>query len=301
MQFSHKSAILLAKVRIKRKGLFVDRLKQLCLLTGIVSMMVLAVFCVIGAVIGADWSKWFFNTLPGGALWVCIGLLIIAGLSLFKEIYSAKWPLAVYLGAFLVLVGGLINCNYTVFAGFILSSVCLFGLFWVKPDTIDIVIAALLFFVVVFISCSRLISLPSHRLNSVFFVPHVFAYFLSYVFMAKAVFFAVKYLFDKMSETEKKSYRFVCMAFPLLTAGLILGSVWAAFAWGDWWSWDPKETFSLAVWLVFVAFLHFRYLYGQRFLKLNSLWIITGFVLIILGLSLVNFSKIFAGLHNYAV
>jgi hypothetical protein len=278
----------------------VDRLKQLCLLTGIVLLMVLAVLCIIGSVMGADWSKWFFNTLPGGGLWVCLGLLIIAGLSQFKEIYKARWPLVVYLGALLVLMGSLINCGYTVFAGFILSCIGLFGLLWTRPDRVDVIIAILLLLAIAFISCSRIISVPSHRLNSVFFVPHVFAYFLSYVFLAKAAFFAVKLMFDRMPETEKKSYRFISMAFPLLTAGLMLGSVWAAFAWGDWWSWDPKEMFSLAVWLVFAAFLHFRYLYGQRFLKLNSLWIITGFVLIILGLSLVNFSKIFAGLHNYA-
>lgn len=277
-----------------------DRLKQLCLLTGIVLLMVLAVLCIIGSVMGADWSKWFFNTLPGGGLWVGVGLLIIAGLSQFKEIYKAKWPLVVYLGALLVLMGSLINCGYTVFAGFILSCIGLFGLLWTRPDRVDVIIAILLLLAIAFISCSRIISVPSHRLNSVFFVPHVFAYFLSYVFLAKAAFFAVKHLFDRMPETEKKSYRFISMGFPLLTAGLMLGSVWAAFAWGDWWSWDPKEMFSLAVWLVFAAFLHFRYLYGQRFLKLNSLWIITGFVLIILGLSLVNFSKIFAGLHNYA-
>ena len=282
-----------------------DRLKQLCLLTGIVLLMVLAVLCIIGSVMGADWSRWFFNTLPGGGLWVCLGLLIIAGLSQFKEIYKAKWPLAIYLGALLVLAAGIGNCGAKselsiVFTGFALSCIGLFGLLWTRPDRVDVIIAILLLLAIVFISCSRIISVPSHRLNSVFFVPHVFAYFLSYVFLAKAAFFAVKHLFDRMPETEKKSYRFVSMAFPLLTAGLMLGSVWAAFAWGDWWSWDPKEMFSLAVWLVFAAFLHFRYLYGQRFLKLNSLWIITGFVLIILGLSLVNFSKIFAGLHNYA-
>jgi len=320
-------------VKVIHKGLFVDRLKQLCLLTGIVLLMVLAVLCIIGSVMGADWSRWFFNTLPGGGLWVCLGLLIIAGLSQFTPtpictvigqikteqkwfcrrnlkffwlmqigvgVYRAKWPLAVYLGALLVLMGSLVNCGYTVFAGFILSCTGLFGLLWTRPDRVDVIIAILLLLAIVFISCSRIISVPSHRLNSVFFVPHVFAYFLSYVFLAKAAFFAVKHLFDRMPETEKKSYRFVSMAFPLLTAGLMLGSVWAAFAWGDWWSWDPKEMFSLAVWLVFAAFLHFRYLYGQRFLKLNSLWIIMGFVLIILGLSLVSFSKIFAGLHNYA-
>ena len=218
----------------------------------------------------------------------------------FEEIYKAKWPLTVYLGALLVLAAGLINCSYTVFAGYIIGCIGLFGLFRVRPGIVDIIIAALLFFAIVFIFYFRIV--PLHpQLKSIFFVPHVFAYFLSYVFIAKAAFFAVKHLFDRMPETENKSYKFVCMGFPLLTAGLILGSIWAAFAWGDWWSWDPKEMFSLAVWLVFAAFLHFRYLYEQRFLRLNSIWIISGFILIVLCLLWVNFSKIFAGLHSYAV
>ena len=251
-------------------------------------------------IMGADWSKWFFTTCPGGSLWVCMGLLIIAGLSQFKEIYTTPLAATVYLGALLVLVARSHHCSYTVFAGYIIGCIGLLGLFRVRPGIVDIVIAALLFFAIVFIFYFRIV--PLHpQLKSIFFVPHVFAYFLSYVFMAKAAFFAVKYLFDRMPETEKKSYRFVCMGFPLLTAGLILGSIWAAYAWGDWWSWDPKEMFSLAVWLVFAAFLHFRYLYKQRFLRLNSIWIISGFILIMLCLLWVNFSRIFAGLHSYAV
>jgi hypothetical protein len=267
---------------------------------GIVLLLFLAVLCLVGAVMGADWSKWFFASIAGRGLWGCIGLLIIAGLFEFKDVCKTKWPLAVYPAALLVLAAGFINCSCTVFAGYIIGCIGLFGLFRVRPGIIDIMIAALLFFVIVFIFYFRIV--PLHpQLKSVFFVPHVFAYFLSYVFMAKAAFFAVKYLFDKMPETENKSYRFVCIGFPFLTAGLILGSVWAAFAWGDWWSWDPKEMFSLAVWLVFAAFLHFRYLYKQRFLRLNSIWIISGFTLIMLCLLWVNFSKIFAGLHSYAV
>jgi hypothetical protein len=295
MQKGGKSVILLVKVDSLRKGLFVDRLKRLCFITGTVSLMFLAVLCIIGSVMGADWSKWFFTSPAGRGLWICIGLLIIAGLFEFKEIYKAKWPLLIYLGVLLVLAAGLINCTYTLFAGYIIGCIGLFGLFRVRPGVVDIVIAVLLFIVIVFIFYFRIV--PRHpQLNSLFFVPHVFAYLLSYIFMTKAAFFAVK----RTPQAESNAYRFVCMGFPLMTAGLALGSVWAAFAWGDWWSWDPKEMFSLALWLVFAAFLHFRYLYGQKFLRLNTIWIICGFILIILCLLWVNFSKIFAGLHSYA-
>jgi ABC-type transport system involved in cytochrome c biogenesis permease subunit len=288
-------------VAIDFKGLFVDRLKQLCLLTGIVLLLSLAVLCIVGAIMGADWSKWFFTSPTGRGLLGCIGLLIIAGLFEFKDVCRTKWPLAVYPGVLLVLAAGFINCSCTVFAGYIIGCIGLFGLLWTKWSRADIVTAIILLFIIMFIFYSRIVPVPSHSLRSVFFVPHVFAYFLSYVFMARAAFFSFKHLFDRMPETENKSYKFICMGFPFMTAGLVLGSLWAAFAWGDWWGWDPKEMFSLAVWLVFAAFLHFRYLYKQRFLRLNSIWIISGFILIILCLLWVNFSEIFAGLHSYTV
>ena len=274
-----------------------DRLKQLCLITGTVLLMSLAVLCIIGAVMGADWSKWFFAVSSGKWLWICIGLLIIAGMSQFKEIYTAQWPLAVYIGALLVLAAGFTNCGCTLYSGYIIGCIGLFGLFRFKPDKFDI--AAIVILLIATVLVFSFVSLPP-QLKSVFFIPHIFACFLSYIFLARAAFLAAKYLFDKNPPTEEAAYRLVCNGFSFFTAGIVIGSVWAAFAWGDWWSWDPKETFSLAIWLVFAAFLHSRYLYKQKFLRLNSIWIIFGFILIVLSVLLVNFSKIFAGLHSHS-
>lgn len=274
-----------------------DRLKQICLITGTVLLMSLAVLCIIGAVMGADWSKWFFAASAGKWLWVCISLLIIAGMSQFSQIYTAQWPLAVYVGALLVLAAGVTNCPCTLYAGYIIGCVGLFGLFRFKPDKFDI--AAIVVLLIATVLVFSFVSLPP-QLKSVFFIPHVFACFLSYIFFARASFLAAKYLFGKNPLTEEAAYKLVCSGFSFLTAGIDIGSIWAAFAWGDWWGWDPKETFSLAVWLVFAAFLHFRYLYKQKFLRLNSIWIIFGFILIILSVLLVNFAKIFAGLHSHS-
>jgi cytochrome c biogenesis factor len=260
-------------------------------------MLFLAALCILGSVMGTDWSQWFFNTLSGRGLWICIGLLIIAGLFEFGEIYKVKWPLAVYLGVLLVLTAGFTNCNCTLFAGYIIGCISLFGLYRFKPNRVDITTAVILLITTIFVF--SFISLPP-QLKSVFFIPHVFACFLSYIFIARAAFFAVKLLFDKMPATEETAYRLVCFGFVFLTVGIVLGSIWAVFAWGDWWGWDPKETFSLALWLVFAAFLHFRYLYKQRFLHFNSIWIICGFILVVLSVLLVNFSKIFAGLHSHS-
>jgi cytochrome c-type biogenesis protein CcsB len=62
-----------------------------------------------------------------------------------------------------------------------------------------------------------------------------------------------------LSETlDNLSYRMIGLGFPLLTIGIIAGGVWANEAWGSYWSWDPKETWSLITWLVFAAYLHTR-------------------------------------------
>ncbi|AHB88251.1 c-type cytochrome synthesis protein CcsA [Thermosynechococcus sp. NK55a] len=62
-----------------------------------------------------------------------------------------------------------------------------------------------------------------------------------------------------LAETlDNLSYRMIGLGFPLLTIGIISGAVWANEAWGAPWSWDPKETWALIVWLVYAAYLHAR-------------------------------------------
>ena len=138
------------------------------------------------------------------------------------------------------------------------------------------------------------------------FAPHVAVYMLSYVFMAKAAFQAACQFVDAVpsgqasSAPEQSAYRMVCVGFPLLTLGLILGSVWGQLAWGDYWGWDPKELWSLASWLVYVGYFHFRYMFGNKMPRANSLWVLLGMTVIIITLLWVNLSKLFTGLHSYA-
>jgi cytochrome c-type biogenesis protein CcsB len=63
---------------------------------------------------------------------------------------------------------------------------------------------------------------------------------------------------------DNLSYRTIGLGFPLLTIGIIAGAVWANEAWGSYWSWDPKETWSLITWLVFAAYLHTRITKGWQ-------------------------------------
>jgi ABC-type transport system involved in cytochrome c biogenesis permease subunit len=150
---------------------------------------------------------------------------------------------------------------------------------------------------------------PQHlppAIQSWLFGPHVFVYMLSYVIMAKAAVQAALQLIGLQSTSnllapEQATYRMICAGFPLLTLGLILGSVWGRLAWGDWWGWDPKELWSLASWLVYVGYFHFRYMFGRRFPRLNSLWAILGLIVILITLLWVNLSRLLLGLHSYAM
>jgi ABC-type transport system involved in cytochrome c biogenesis permease subunit len=129
----------------------------------------------------------------------------------------------------------------------------------------------------------------------------------SYIFMAKATFQAICQLAgrnpkpgENLLPSEEATYRIVCVGFPLLTLGLILGSYWGKLAWGDYWGWDPKELWSLASWLIFLGYFHYRYMFGKKHPGINSLWAVAGMAAIIITLLWVNLSRLFPGLHSYA-
>ena len=139
-------------------------------------------------------------------------------------------------------------------------------------------------------------------LQSPLFVPHVAAYMTAYAIMAKAAVLAATQLLKGPGPVEREdaTYRLVCLGFPLLTMGLVLGAWWAKLAWGDYWSWDPKEMWSLASWGVYVGYFHFRYMFGRRFPKANAVIVVLGMIVIAVALLWVNLSRLFAGLHSYA-
>ncbi len=110
----------------------------------------------------------------------------------------------------------------------------------------------------------------------------------------------IKGIFHKLpalQRLDELNYLCLRLGFPLLTLGIISGSVWASFAWGAHWSWDPKETWSLITWLLFAALLHGRMNSGWRGRK-ASLLTIVGFVAIMFTFLGVNL--LLSGLHSYA-
>ena len=112
-------------------------------------------------------------------------------------------------------------------------------------------------------------------LKSNWMLVHVVTYMLGYAafgisFVTSIIFLVVKPFARKGKEDrgteegkeilprnfDKLSYKIVAFGFPFLTLGMITGAVWAKKAWGDYWSWDPKETWSLITWLAYLVYLH---------------------------------------------
>jgi cytochrome c-type biogenesis protein CcsB len=103
-------------------------------------------------------------------------------------------------------------------------------------------------------------------------------------------------LFPSAKILDDLNYKAIMIGFPLLTLGIITGAAWANYAWGTYWSWDPKETWSLIVWFIYAAFLHARITRGWAGRRAAYLSII-GFaatVFCYLGVNL-----LLAGLHSY--
>jgi cytochrome c-type biogenesis protein CcsB len=134
---------------------------------------------------------------------------------------------------------------------------------------------------------------------------HVVTYFIGYGALSIAFFTSLIYLvFSKKNPADSSillyldrlSYQLIIFGFPFLTIGITTGSTWANVAWGNYWSWDPKETCSLIAWLVYVVYLHLRLLRKWKDKKAAYLSII-GFLVTLFTFVGVNF--ILPGLHSY--
>ena len=93
------------------------------------------------------------------------------------------------------------------------------------------------------------------------------------------------------------AYRFLAFAFPLWTFTVVAGAIWAEYAWGRYWGWDPKETWALVTWVIYACYLHARSTAGWRGTKAA--------VIAIIGLAsfwfnFVGINLLVSGLHSYA-
>jgi cytochrome c-type biogenesis protein CcsB len=103
-------------------------------------------------------------------------------------------------------------------------------------------------------------------------------------------------LFPSLERLDALVYKMIAVGFPLLTLGIVTGAAWANYAWGSYWSWDPKETWSLITWFMYALFLHARFTREWRG-KRTAILSIVGFVAVLFTYFGVNY--VLSGLHSY--
>ena len=93
------------------------------------------------------------------------------------------------------------------------------------------------------------------------------------------------------------SYAVIAFAFPVWTFAIIAGAIWAEAAWGRYWGWDPKETWSFITWVLYAGYLHARATAGWKGTK--AAWIsVAAAVALVIDYYVVNIFVV--GLHSYA-
>ena len=142
---------------------------------------------------------------------------------------------------------------------------------------------------------------------------HVPANFVGYGAFALAAMVGVVYLIRSAGEKRNPAgfaatrlpafellddlmYKSIALGFGFFTIATVLGAMWAAEAWGGYWSWDPKETWALIVWLNYAAWLHMRFTKGWRGTPM-AWWAIVGLFVTLFAFLGVN--MFLSGLHSY--
>jgi len=148
-------------------------------------------------------------------------------------------------------------------------------------------------------------------LQSNWLIAHVVTCFLGYAAFAVACGLGIMYLLKGKSSgnsgglldalpdlrvLDELVHQTIIFGFLWLSVGIITGAVWANEAWGTYWSWDPKETWSLITWFVYATALHARFVRGWAGRKIAFLSIV-GFISVIFTYFGVNF--LLSGLHSY--
>jgi len=151
-------------------------------------------------------------------------------------------------------------------------------------------------------------------LQSNWLIAHVVTCFIGYGAFAMAAGMGFMYLLKKSALNKKRpkdsltgslpelhvldeiTYKTIVFGFLWLSAGIITGAVWANEAWGTYWSWDPKETWSIITWFVYASTLHARFTRGWSGSRIAWLSII-GFISVFFTYFGVNY--LLSGLHSY--
>lgn len=129
-------------------------------------------------------------------------------------------------------------------------------------------------------------------LQSVWFVPHVVVYLVGYVLLAASSAAAAHVLWKTgdgklYPEGSRISHILALLGFVFLTFGLVFGALWAKEAWGHYWTWDPKETWALIAWLVYLGYLHANALQVKT--RTLQWYLVVGFLILLVSWFGVNY------------
>ncbi len=171
-------------------------------------------------------------------------------------------------------------------------------------DLQDALLGALILIPAGFVFGEEVRRLPP-ALQSPLFIPHVASYVAGYVMLARAALMGLPLMRATDDEAlvrkaDAASRQTAAAGFVLLTLGLLLGSLWGKICWGHYWQWDPKEMWSLATWLLYGGYFHYRLKNGVRSPKTLAVLLWLGLLFVVLTLTWINVSRLFAGMHNYA-
>jgi ABC-type transport system involved in cytochrome c biogenesis permease subunit len=142
---------------------------------------------------------------------------------------------------------------------------------------------------------------PIPALRSNWLMLHVSFTFIGEAFFTLSFFSGILFLLNKDEEKrnnlDKLTYTFIGIGYPVYTAGaIIFGSIWAYYAWGNYWSWDPKETWSLITWLIYTLYLHMRIIRKKKG-TVPALLSVAGYIATMFTFFGVNY--FLSGLHSY--
>jgi len=186
-----------------------------------------------------------------------------------------------------------------------------FGMRWLGlPVTLLLTIGQGLAVTVFYVDVSEL--MPA--LHSVWFLIHIIAAATSGAAFNIGGIAAILYLIRSRNEQvggsggylsrlpsaevlDRISYRFLAFAFPLWTFTVAAGAIWAQYAWGRFWGWDPKETMSLVTWIIYAGYLHARVTVGWKGRRAAIVAIVG---LVSFWFNFVGINLLVSGLHSYS-
>ncbi|MBB2892902.1 c-type cytochrome biogenesis protein CcsB [Flexivirga oryzae] len=233
-----------------------------------------------------------------------LGWLLLTACVVFRAASVGRPPLGnmyefAIVGAFFVMTAFLVWS--------LKSDIRSLGIFVVGPTLLTEMLAALVFYT----AASEL--MPS--LKNYWLTIHVTVAILSVAFFTISFSTTILYFVQKWREDihdtkytfmdavpgsevlDRTTYGLLIIAFPLWTFTLIAGAIWAQKAWGHYWSWDPKEVWTLVIWVVYAAYLHARATAGWSGKKAAYLSL-AGFGCVLFNFCVVN--VFIVGMHSYS-